>query len=136
MGTVAPLKPVEESTELTIHGDTISNGVLTLRFSDSGEIASCSGPFPGFETNREPMLRVIAKHRQALSKCDPGLVPERLLAAADEAGAPVLAIGGGVAANSRLRERVAAAAVAAALDRLGPETAEILRSVPPITTSK
>jgi len=36
----------------------------------------------------------------------------KLLAAADEAGAPVLAIGGGVAANSRLRERVAAAAEA------------------------
>ena len=34
----------------------------------------------------------------------------KLLAAADEAGAPVLAIGGGVAANSRLREQVAAAA--------------------------
>jgi N6-L-threonylcarbamoyladenine synthase len=36
----------------------------------------------------------------------------KLLAAADEAGAPVLAIGGGVAANSRLREQVAAAAEA------------------------
>ena len=36
----------------------------------------------------------------------------KLLAAADEAGAPVLALGGGVAANSRLRERVAAAAEA------------------------
>jgi N6-L-threonylcarbamoyladenine synthase len=36
----------------------------------------------------------------------------KLLAAADEAGAPVLAIGGGVSANSRLREKVAAAAEA------------------------
>ena len=36
----------------------------------------------------------------------------KLLAAADEAGAPVIAIGGGVAANSRLREKVAAAAEA------------------------
>jgi len=36
----------------------------------------------------------------------------KLLAAADAAGAPVLAIGGGVAANSRLREQVAAAAEA------------------------
>jgi N6-L-threonylcarbamoyladenine synthase len=36
----------------------------------------------------------------------------KLVAAADEAGAPVLAIGGGVAANSRLREKVAAAAEA------------------------
>jgi N6-L-threonylcarbamoyladenine synthase len=36
----------------------------------------------------------------------------KLVAAADAAGAPVLAIGGGVAANSRLREQVAAAAEA------------------------
>jgi N6-L-threonylcarbamoyladenine synthase len=36
----------------------------------------------------------------------------KLLAAAEEAGAPVLALGGGVAANSRLRARVAEAAAA------------------------
>jgi N6-L-threonylcarbamoyladenine synthase len=36
----------------------------------------------------------------------------KLLAAADEAGAPVLALGGGVAANSRLRAKVADAAAA------------------------
>ncbi len=36
----------------------------------------------------------------------------KLLAAADEAGAPVLALGGGVAANSRLRTKVADAAAA------------------------
>jgi N6-L-threonylcarbamoyladenine synthase len=36
----------------------------------------------------------------------------KLVAAADEHGAPVLALGGGVAANSRLRERVAEAATA------------------------
>jgi N6-L-threonylcarbamoyladenine synthase len=36
----------------------------------------------------------------------------KLVAAADEAGAPVLALGGGVAANSRLRAKVADAAAA------------------------
>ena len=36
----------------------------------------------------------------------------KLLAAADDAGAPVLALGGGVAANSRLRAKVAEAAAA------------------------
>jgi N6-L-threonylcarbamoyladenine synthase len=36
----------------------------------------------------------------------------KLVAAADEAGAPVLALGGGVAANSRLRAKVAEAAAA------------------------
>ena len=38
----APLESVDESAGLTINGDTISNGILTLRFSDSGEIASCT----------------------------------------------------------------------------------------------
>ena len=36
----------------------------------------------------------------------------KLVAAADESGAPTLVLGGGVAANSRLRDRVAAAAEA------------------------
>ena len=36
----------------------------------------------------------------------------KLLAAADDAGAPVLVLGGGVAANSRLRARVAEVAAA------------------------
>ena len=38
----AALQPVEGPGDLTIQGDTLSNGILTLRFSDSGEIASCT----------------------------------------------------------------------------------------------
>ena len=38
----APLQPVDETDQLTTHGDTIGNGILTLRFSDSGEITSCT----------------------------------------------------------------------------------------------
>lgn len=51
-------------------------------YATSAEIAACVGPFTGYEANREPMLRVIGKHRKELGKIDPGLVPERLLAAA------------------------------------------------------
>jgi ribonucleoside-diphosphate reductase alpha chain len=54
-------------------------------YATSAEIAACVGPFSGFEPNREPMLRVIAKHRKEMSRIDPGLVPERLLAAARQA---------------------------------------------------
>ncbi len=36
----AALRPAEESDELTMRSDTISNGILTLQFSDTGEIAS------------------------------------------------------------------------------------------------
>jgi len=54
-------------------------------YATSAELAACVGPFPGYERNREPMARVIHQHRESLGKCDPGLVPERILAAARQA---------------------------------------------------
>ena len=62
-------------------------------------------------TRREPgvaLADVAASFQEAV--VDQLVV--KLLAAADDAGAPVLALGGGVAANSRLRAKVADAAVA------------------------
>jgi ribonucleoside-diphosphate reductase alpha chain len=40
------------------------------------------GPFPGYEKNREPMLRVMRKHRAALKDIDRTNVPKSLLEAA------------------------------------------------------
>jgi ribonucleoside-diphosphate reductase alpha chain len=40
------------------------------------------GPFPGFEKNREPMLRVMRKHRAALKDIDRTHVPKDLFEAA------------------------------------------------------
>ncbi|HEY5484221.1 MAG TPA: glycoside hydrolase family 38 C-terminal domain-containing protein [Propionibacteriaceae bacterium] len=37
----SPLRPVEVSDQLAITSDSIGNGILTLRFSGSGEIVSC-----------------------------------------------------------------------------------------------
>jgi ribonucleoside-diphosphate reductase alpha chain len=37
------------------------------------------GPFPGYEKNREPMLRVMRKHRAALKSIDRTSVPQDLL---------------------------------------------------------
>lgn len=37
----APLEPVEAPLELASTADTLSNGILTLRFDDTGAIASC-----------------------------------------------------------------------------------------------
>ena len=51
-------------------------------YACSAEIASAVGPFAGYTRNREPMLRVIRKHREAVSEIDPGCVAERLLNAA------------------------------------------------------
>ena len=51
----------------------------------SAEIAEHTGPFDGFESNRIPMMRVIHKHREALSKIDSSQVPMDVLHAAMEA---------------------------------------------------
>jgi ribonucleoside-diphosphate reductase alpha chain len=40
------------------------------------------GPFDGYEANREPMLRVMRKHRAALKDVDRALVPKELYEAA------------------------------------------------------
>jgi ribonucleoside-diphosphate reductase alpha chain len=42
------------------------------------------GPFPGFEKNREPMLRVMRKHRAALKDIDKTHVPKPLYSKAKE----------------------------------------------------
>ena len=51
----------------------------------SAEIAEHTGPFDGFESNRIPMMHVIHKHREALSKIDSSQVPMDVLHAAMEA---------------------------------------------------
>ncbi|MCH8820355.1 MAG: vitamin B12-dependent ribonucleotide reductase, partial [Acidobacteria bacterium] len=51
----------------------------------SAEVASRMGPFKGFEKNRIPTMRVIHKHREALSEIDSAMVPMDLLHAAMEA---------------------------------------------------
>ncbi|HXF03842.1 MAG TPA: vitamin B12-dependent ribonucleotide reductase, partial [Blastocatellia bacterium] len=48
----------------------------------SAQIAERMGPFAGFAVNREPMLRIIRKHRESLVRINPELVPQELLEAA------------------------------------------------------
>ncbi|MGH9785021.1 MAG: vitamin B12-dependent ribonucleotide reductase, partial [Terriglobia bacterium] len=50
----------------------------------SARLAGAVGPFPHYERNREPMLEVIAMHREAMESIDPRLLP---LAAQPVAGA-------------------------------------------------
>jgi ribonucleoside-diphosphate reductase alpha chain len=50
----------------------------------SAEMAAVKGPFPGFEKNRQPMLRVMNKHRDAAYKIDVRHCPPDLLRAARE----------------------------------------------------
>jgi ribonucleoside-diphosphate reductase alpha chain len=51
-------------------------------YSTSARIAAVTGPFVGFEKNRDPMLRVIRKHRSYVDKIESRYVPEEIMAAA------------------------------------------------------
>ncbi len=52
-------------------------------YRTSAELARCVGPFEGFAANREPMLRVIRKHREAARGLDPSLCTSALYDAAN-----------------------------------------------------
>ncbi len=52
-------------------------------YHQSAQVArDCGGPFAGYAHNREPMLRVMGKHRAAVDDIDAALIPETLLDAA------------------------------------------------------
>ncbi len=53
-------------------------------YAVSAEEAGKLGAFPGYERNREPMLKVIQQHRDAAYAIDAANVPAELLAAAQE----------------------------------------------------
>ncbi|MDX1502218.1 MAG: vitamin B12-dependent ribonucleotide reductase, partial [Thermoanaerobaculia bacterium] len=59
-------------------------------YAQSARIAAVRGPFAGFAANREPALRVMRKHREALSDLDPARVPLDLLTAARAAWTEVV----------------------------------------------
>src|SRR5207249_11955255 len=44
-------------------------------YLQSARIAGTMGPFAGYSKNREPMLKVIEKHRSHAQRLDPSLVP-------------------------------------------------------------
>ncbi len=52
-------------------------------YATSARIAAVTGPFTGFERNREPMLRVIAKHRSHVERIDTRNLPPDLRAMMD-----------------------------------------------------
>ncbi|HRC84137.1 MAG TPA: vitamin B12-dependent ribonucleotide reductase [Thermoanaerobaculia bacterium] len=51
-------------------------------YAQSARVAGTMGPFEGFEPNRQPMLSVMRKHRDALRAIDSAHVPPDLLTAA------------------------------------------------------
>jgi ribonucleoside-diphosphate reductase alpha chain len=62
-------------------------------YAQSARISEAMGPFSEFETNREPMLRVMRKHRDAVKHIDSAHVPLDLLQAAKRSWDEVVELG-------------------------------------------
>jgi ribonucleoside-diphosphate reductase alpha chain len=62
-------------------------------YAQSARVAEAMGPFEEFESNREPMLRVMRKHRDAVKKIEPAHVPLELLQAARTSWDEVVELG-------------------------------------------
>ncbi len=62
-------------------------------YLQSARVAEQMGPFSGYAVNREPMLKVIERHRGHAYKLDPSYVPLDLLRAARESWDEALRLG-------------------------------------------
>ncbi len=62
-------------------------------YAQSARVAEAMGPFDGFETNREPMLRVMRKHRDAVKQIESAHVPLEILQAARTSWDQVVELG-------------------------------------------
>lgn len=72
---------------------TITAIMTGTAYWKSAQIAANIGPFNGYEKNREPMLRVIAKHRDAVRGINAPLVPESCIAIAAKVWDEALLLG-------------------------------------------
>ncbi len=95
LGSLLMARGVPYDSEQGRHVAAAVTALLTGQgYATSAEIASCAGPFPAYEGNRGPMMDVIRRHRKAVGGIDPGMVPERLLAAVQHAWERAETLGG------------------------------------------
>ena len=62
-------------------------------YRTSARIAEVTGPFAGYVSNADAMLRVMRKHRAAADQIDAELVPEGMLSAAKQSWDEAIALG-------------------------------------------
>jgi len=82
-----------DSDEGRAYAAAITALMTGAAYRHSARMAKVKGPFNGFAVNREPMLRVIERHRSYLDRIDASLVPEDLLRSAREAWDEALELG-------------------------------------------
>jgi len=75
-----------DSDEGRAYAGAITAVMTGEAYAQSARVArDHGGPFAGFEANREPMLRVMRKHRDAVVEINPKHLPADLLAGAKQA---------------------------------------------------
>ena len=83
-----------DSSEATAWTGALTAIMTGEGYRQSAVMASIVGPFPGYEVNKEPMLRVLKKHQAKLSEINPShLSDPRLLSAAKEVWDGAVALG-------------------------------------------
>ncbi len=79
------------------HGRSYAGAITALMtgeaYLQSARVAAAMGPFNGYAINREPMLKVIAGHREKAYELDSAHVPLALLRAARESWDEALELG-------------------------------------------
>ncbi len=73
-----------DSDEGRAYAAAVSAIMTGQAYLTSTELSRAMGPFAEFEKNRDPMLRVIQKHREYAHKLDSRLVPEYMVQSAQE----------------------------------------------------
>jgi len=86
LGTLLMLKGIPyDSEQGRAWAAALTATMCGTAYAVSAEEAGKLGAFPGFEKNRDPMLRVIAKHRDAAYKIDKTQIPSDLFESAKSA---------------------------------------------------
>jgi ribonucleoside-diphosphate reductase alpha chain len=94
LGTMLMLKGIPyDSDEGRAWAAALTAIMCGHAYAVSAEEAGIIGPFEGFAPNREPMLKVIGKHRDAAYRIPEGVAPQELVKAAREDWDAALALG-------------------------------------------
>src|SRR6202008_3206123 len=94
LGTMLMLKGIPyDSDEGRAWAAAITAIMCGHAYAVSAEEAANMGPFPGYAQNRESMLRVIRKHKEASQQIDEKLIPRALAHAARQDWDQALQIG-------------------------------------------
>lgn len=94
LGTLLMLKGIPyDSAEGRAWAGALTAIMCGDAYAVSAEEAGKIGAFPGFEKNRDSMLRVIQKHRDAAYKIDDTKAPSELVGAARESWESALKLG-------------------------------------------